>query len=199
MTNVLTPKDKTMELVKFVTINVELVKMLTLVFLVPSTLTELPPQIVHVLMDIMITELPNVPHVPTDVPPVTQLITVLLVLPEESTPQLVIVQPENSITDLIVLLVAINVMPVLNPLVTVLFVTNKELPDLNQLVHVQKVLMNLMETVQYVNGIVPLVFPPLKIVSPVLKTESMPLLVSVHQEPPITMNLLTAQLVNITV
>lgn len=156
MTCVLTLKDKMMELVKFVTINVKLAKMLTLVFLVLLTLTELPPQTVHVLMDTMITDLmPFVFHVAINVPLVTTVMTVSLVPPEDKTPQLVIAHPDNSITELPnVLIVVTNVLNVLTLHATVPFVKLTENKTLNQLVLAHQVPSKLMEPVNLVDGLV---------------------------------------------
>jgi len=185
-----------MELVKFVTINVELVMMNTLVYLAPKTPTEPPPQIVHVLMDIMIMVLPFVLNVTTDVPPVTMEMNVLLVPPEELTHQLVTVQWENSITVKHVLLVAINAKLVLIPLATVPFVTKKE-SKTHQAAHVHPEPSNLMDHAMLVLMLVLNVPTTPTTVTLALETESTPQPVLAH--PDISMMVLTENAHNVTI
>jgi hypothetical protein len=162
----------TTKLVKDVTTNVNLVLMLTVVTIVPITLSELLLQNVNVKTDIgMKKETGSVELVHHNVLPVPLSKLVLFVLELESTHQIVLAQMVTSITDTPVSNVTTNVSPVKTLPLTVLYVPITDLLNQSQNVHVLSVNSNSTESVTFVTTNVPNVSITPNTVFSVLKTE----------------------------
>jgi hypothetical protein len=170
------------QLVKFVTINVKLAKMLPLVSPVPPTPTESNHHNVSAKTDTMMMVPQSVNHVPTNVTLVTKPQVVTPVPKEESTPQNVLAQKDNMMMVPNASHVVPNVLLALEPPVLVTLATNQE-SKTHHLAHVQQVTMKPKDGAKNVTSNAKPVNINNQIVLSVPKTESMLLPVSVHPEP----------------